>query len=447
MSESPGQQLPAGVRPAFFFAAFNALSFQIALGSPMLLFAKSLGASATVLGIIAGMMPLLVISQIPAADHIHRVGYKRFVQLGWGLRVGFVFVIALVPLATFLEAGNRLALLLALLFCFNLARGISSCAWLPWITGLVPEGVRGRYLSIDAALVNAGGIVALWLCAGLVGSDPAGWRFTAAFGISAVMGAISLCFLRRIPDVPVPAEPSGVGRVPWLAILRHPPFQKLLRVSVAWSLAYGGLTAFTVAFLKARAGLADGQILLITSAAFLGGLSCLWFIGPRLDRLGSKPVLTAAGLGWLVVLAGWVALAGGPFAVALVPVLVLQFLMGLLAVLAGLACSRLAMAIVPVMGRSHFFALYSVASNVTLGLAPIGWGLLIDAVGERRPNWLGLEWNAYTVFYAAAALAFALMLGLVRRLDEPQAVSTEAMLRELLVHSPRKFLARLWPRG
>ena len=50
----------------------------------MVLYAKSLGASATVLGIIAGMMPLLVIFQIPAANYIDRVGFKRFVYAGWG---------------------------------------------------------------------------------------------------------------------------------------------------------------------------------------------------------------------------------------------------------------------------------------------------------------------------------------------------------------------------
>src|SRR5688500_11573862 len=98
----------------------------------MILYAKSLGASATVLGIIAGMWPLLVIFQIPAAQHISRVGYKRFVYAGWGVRVCFIFAMALVPLAgKFLSAMNQLALLLVLLFGFNLSRGISSAGWLP----------------------------------------------------------------------------------------------------------------------------------------------------------------------------------------------------------------------------------------------------------------------------------------------------------------------------
>src|SRR5436190_8170810 len=135
---------PAGLHNAFLFSGFNALSYPLVLSSPMVLYAKTLGASATVLGIIVGMMPLLVIFQIPAANYIADVGYKRFVYGGWGIRVLFIFGMALVPLTrAFLDARNQLALLLMLLFCFNLSRGISSCAWLPWITQLVPANLRG----------------------------------------------------------------------------------------------------------------------------------------------------------------------------------------------------------------------------------------------------------------------------------------------------------------
>jgi hypothetical protein len=64
---------PPGLHHAYLFATFNAFSYQVVLNSPMVLYAKSLGASATVLGIIAGMMPLLVIFQIPAASYIPRL--------------------------------------------------------------------------------------------------------------------------------------------------------------------------------------------------------------------------------------------------------------------------------------------------------------------------------------------------------------------------------------
>lgn len=440
---------PKGLHHAFLFAAFNALSFQIVLSSPMVLYAKTLGASATVLGIIAGMMPLLVIFQIPAANYIARVGFKRFVYAGWGTRVLFIFAIALVPLTDrFLDTNNRLGLMLMLLFCFNLSRGISSCAWLPWITALVPPTRRGKYLSMDAGVQNLASFVTFLVAAACLAGHPGSLQFCALFGFSAVSGAISLSFLKRIPDAEMPEEiRTSRSGVPWLEMARYRPFSKLLWAVTGWSVAYGGMTAFTVSYLKVHAGLAEGRILLITSVAFLGGLSSLWFLGSRLDRLGSKPVLRFCFTAWVGVLAGWAGLAGGIIPFHLTSLLILQFLMGLLAALVQMSNTRLAMATIPVMGRNHFFAIYSVVNNVTLGVAPIAWGLIIDLVGKRSPTWLGMEWNRFTIFFAGAALATGATLVLARRLEEPQAVSMEELLREILIQTPQRVWMRLWPRG
>jgi MFS family permease len=379
----------------------------------------------------------------------------------------FIFGMALVPLTgSFLKAESRLALLLMLLFFFNLSRGISSCAWLPWITALVPSGLRGRYLARDQAVQNLASFLTFLIAAACLAGEwsqggrsnlapaevsagePRPWQFSSLFAFSAIMGAISLSFLKRIPDAELPEEiKASRGRVPWLEMSRYAPFKKLLRALVGYSMAYGGMTAFTVAFLKTEAGMTETNILLVTSVAFLGGLCSLWFLGSRLDRLGSKPVLTFCFAMWLAVLGGWISLSGGALPVRLSLVLLLQFLMGLLAALVQMSNTRLAMAVIPVMGRTHFFAIYSVVGNVTLGLTPIAWGLLIDAVGARAPVWMGLAWTRYTVFYAAASLVFLITLTLARLLDEPQAASMEELLREVLIQSPQRFWFRFWPRG
>jgi len=356
---------------------------------------------------------------------------------------------ALVPLtAVFLKAETRLALMLMLLFCFNLSRGISSCAWLPWITGLVPANLRGKYLARDAAVQNLASFFTFLIAAGCLTGESHSWQFSVLFAFSAVTGAVSLSFLKRIPDAEISEEArSSKAPMPWLEMARYRPFKRLLLTLIGYSTAYGGITAFTVAFLKTEIGMSETKILLVTSISFLGGLSSLWLLGSRLDRLGSKPVLTFCFGVWLAVLAGWVALSGGAVPARITLILVLEFLMGLLAALVQMSNTRLAMAVIPVMGRNHFFAIYSVLGNVTLGIAPIAWGLLIDAVGVRAPFCCGLYWNRYTVFFAAAALVFMVALGLARRLEEPEAASMEALLREILIHSPQRFWFRFWPRG
>lgn len=446
---SNSSRFPAGLHHAFWFGTFNAFSFQIVLSSPMFLYARRLDAGATVLGLIAGMMPLLVILQIFAAPYVARVGYRRFVYGGWSVRVMFIGLMAALPLlGGFLDPATRLSLLLAALFGFNCSRGISSCGWLPWITSLVPSGIRGRYLAVDAACVNLASFLVFVLAAFTLGSDPPEWRFAFLFAFSALMGAVSLKFLKRIPDVEVPPEERSSNQpVPWGAIVEFLPFQRLLWFAVGWAFAYGGVTVFIVAFLKHLGVFSEQQIMLITATTFLGALSSLWFLGERLDRLGSKPVLMLALSLGLLMLAGWTAVAGGAARPSLLLVSLLTMVAGLSGAVVQMANTRLVMAIAPKMGRSHFFALFSVVSNVSLGVAPMFWGLIIDLNRQLQGSLLGLDWNRFTLFFAAAGIVMGVSLWLARRLQEPQAAGTDTLLREVLIDSPQRLILRLLHRG
>ena len=167
---NPPTKLPPGTPNAFGFAAFNALSFQMVVGSPMILYAKGLGATATQLGLIAGMLPLLNVLQIPAARYVGRVGHKRFVLGGWSVRVGFIALMAAVPLSgRFLGQGGQLVAIMALLFLFNTSRGISACGWLPWITSIIPSSLRGKYLTRESAVANLASFGAFLLAGSITG--------------------------------------------------------------------------------------------------------------------------------------------------------------------------------------------------------------------------------------------------------------------------------------
>jgi len=440
---------PPGFHNAYLFAVFNAFSFQIILNSPMILYAKTLGASATELGIITGMMPLLVIFQIPASQYISKVGYRKFVFAGWGMRVAFIFAMAAVPLlGGFLSQRVQLSLLLLFLFGFNLSRGISSAAWLPWIASLVPEKVRGKYLARDAACVNIASCITFLLCAGCLGKDPKPWQFSILFGFSAVMGALSLNFLKKMPDAEV-RESQNEGRVPipWDEIKSHKPFRKLLLMVVVWSAIYGGMSAFVVAFMRSELGMPSDKILVITSVSFLGGLSSLWFLGARLDALGSKPViLFSMGL-WLFMLLGWILTAGKYLGANVSNLLLLQFLMGLGSSLINMANTRLAMTTIPEKWRDQFFAVFSVLSCLSMGLAPIGWGMLIDACSGKTFSWLGLEWNRFTIFFTAASVVLLISMILARRVHEPKAASMDELIREIFLHAPQRIWIRIWTRN
>jgi MFS family permease len=449
MAQSETSGMPAGVRNAYGFAACNALSFQMVIGSPMILYAKSLDASATVLGLIAGMLPLMNMLQIPAARFVGRVGHKRFVIGGWSVRICFIGLMVLVPLlGKSLGQGGQLAAILALLFFFNTSRGISACGWLPWITSIIPTAVRGRYLTSESGVSNLASFAAFMLAAAVLGRDPGGGQFAALFAFSAFAGVVSLTFLKRIPEDQDPQSLYNSATPVRLSLmLRDTAFRRLLWLTIFWSMSSGGLAAFSVAFLRESTALADGRILLLNSAAFVGGISTLLVLNRWLDRVGSRPVLIGTALFCSLSMLGWISLANGFLAASIPMVLALMFAMGLGGAAVNLAITRLAMATVPEIGRSHYFAVYSVIGSVVLGLSPILWGALVDSLRKVDPLALfGTAWVPFAVLFAGFAACFLLTAVAAWRVQEPESASLDQLLRHAMSRSRLRFWVRLWPR-
>ena len=196
---------------AFLFQIFNTSSFYLIMGLPMMLYFKKLGASATVLGVVAALGALMNIFQIPAARFVERVGYRTFVLRGWvsrSLMIGAVAFVVSLPLP--IDSSTRQILVLFLLFLFNIARGISLSGYLPWISAIVPESVRGRFLTTDQAASQTALLLTVAVTAWYlqVVNSPA--AFGALFGVSLLLGGIILRVFEKDPRCP---DFSGRTRV------------------------------------------------------------------------------------------------------------------------------------------------------------------------------------------------------------------------------------------
>lgn len=396
---------PDGVTNANWFGFFNAVSFQIFLGPPIILYAKSLGATATMLGVLASLAPLLTIFQIPAAHHLHRFGYRKFILAGWSTRNLCVFAVVAIPMLSFVGNGWKLALLLGLQFIFNALRGITGGAWLPWLTEILPEKIRARFLSRDQRFGQTGSLAALLFCGLVLQKDSQPWEFSAAFLISAIGGAASLFFLNRVPDAEEGESLKRSGtRVPWREIVTFPPFARLVVFNLLYTLTYGGLMAFTVAFLKGRVEFGDNKILFLMATSSVAGISAMGIIGRLLDAIGSKRLLRIALGLHVVFLAGWAVIASGLVTPTIAPIGVIFIVAGMAGPAFNLANVRLIMGVAPEMGRSHFFAFYTVITNLCLGFSPIVWGICLDAMKGIKvttgPHGC-FEWNRYSIYYVA----------------------------------------------
>ncbi len=430
-SPARGGPYPPGALHVNGFSFFNALSFQIVLGAPVILYAKGLGAGSLVLGVIAALTPLLTTLQLPAARFLHRVGYRRFILLGWGWRTLFTFFIALLPVLPGLPDLGRLALLIFALFCFNLLRGAASGAWLPWLTALIPEDVRGRFLSRDQGFMYVGCLAALLASALVMAGERAqAWQYAAVFLLSAVAALASLWFIRRVPDADSPEQMRrSAVPVPWRAMVAYRPFQRLLAFTLLYMAVIGGLGVFTVQYLAEREKFTEGTILLLSALGFIGALAGLPLAGRRIDATGSRPWLAAALVLLVGVITGWTLLAGEVFEARFWLVGLLNLAGGVSGALFNLANTRIIMGSMPEMGRNHFFALFTVATSLGLGGSPVTWGAMLDSLGTWQVVAGGLEWNRHTVYFAAAgvlALANLLAVAWLRENDRSAQAFDEA---------------------
>ena len=79
-------------RPALFFSLLNALAWQIAVGTPMILFAGQLGATPFQVGLAYSFIFILSPVQVLSTVLLPRYGFKAVMLGGWNVRTFFLLV-------------------------------------------------------------------------------------------------------------------------------------------------------------------------------------------------------------------------------------------------------------------------------------------------------------------------------------------------------------------
>ncbi len=436
--------MPKDIHNVYLYEMFNTASWSVVLGSPMLLYFQHLNASATILAIAACLAPFLNILQIPAAHFVEKVGYRKFVLSGWTTRSVVVVLMAGVAfLPDSVDRATRMILMLSFALIYNTLRGISVCGFLPWFTHIVPESRRGEFLAKDQLAGAVASIACLFLFGTLFYVHEAWYSFGILFSISAVSAFTSLTFLRRVPDVPVEKITVNPEPMPWREMLFYPPFFKYVRYNVIINMSLGAGGVFWVRYFRTALHLTESDILYVACYSNMITATGLFLVGKLIDRAGNKPALTVSGLLFIIHFSGLALVAAGiiPFNWTVLAILIA--ISGLGWSLWNLANVRTVMSIVPHMGRPHFLALYSVASNVTVGLIPLAWGPVMDYLNHWHLSWGLWDWNCFSFFYVILAMTLVVGLVALRSVVEPITMTWDEFMSELLVKTPSRSISRL----
>src|SRR5215207_1688092 len=153
----------------------QAIMVQLAGGVFLTGFALALGASSTVIGVIAGVPFMVKLSQLYLSWRIERVGHWRRSALeGALLSRAALLIAALAPLVVGPGAGAWV--LVAVISASALGATIFEMAFQTWMAELIPERSRGEFWGRRARVAGIAGLAASLVAA--FGVDRAGHNGT-----------------------------------------------------------------------------------------------------------------------------------------------------------------------------------------------------------------------------------------------------------------------------
>jgi MFS family permease len=258
-----------------------------------------------------------------------------------------------------------------------------------------------------------------------------------------VAAFISLFFLSRIPDVPVEKIAPNANPLPWREMFFYPPFFKYIRYNIVINMALGASGVFWVRFFRSFLHVTNSGTLLNNCASTISLAGAIFLIAPVIDRAGNRQVLFLSGMFFVIHFSGWGLVAAGVLPYSLGVIVWQALTSGCGGALWNLANVRAVMGIVPVMGRPHFLALYSVASSLTIAVIPLLWGPVVDGLEGWHVQWGFWNWNTFSIFYLVLVLTVAAGFILLREVPEPKSLPWNVFMRELLVETPSRAVSRL----
>ena len=200
-------------RHGIYFSYFNALNWQVAIGTPTVLFMQQLGANSFQVGLVFAWTFLLTPAQILSTTLLSRYGYKRLTMAGWGARsVCLLVPVGLSLLAPPTPVPWMINAMVVAMFCYCFLRAVGTSALTIWFYQLVPAELRGRYWTTEQLSAGVAVGLSLLVYALFFSVLPPYAAFILLYLI-AVLGALfAYQQLKKLPDVEKP-KPISLEKV------------------------------------------------------------------------------------------------------------------------------------------------------------------------------------------------------------------------------------------
>lgn len=397
-------------RPGLAFSFFNAITWQIALGTPMVLYAEQLGASTVVVGVVYSFVFLLTPLQVAATFLLPRFGFKRLMEICWLARS--FFLLPLIWLAWRAPPPGMswaIAIFMGCIFAFCLFRAIGSCSHVPWMYSILPESKRGSYFASEQLFSAVSSVSTLLACAYLfrvlTGYEALLWEFAAAFAGS----LLALFAMSRMPDGrrPKAARLDETWAVGKRYLTQPSTYRYYLVCHVLLATCVTALPPFAAYYLKSEMGVSSSLILLLATTQSLGVIGASLFMKQVIDKVGPRPVFMLALTGYIGLCGLWLAVVSG-LATGFGVLLLAYIAIGVSVCFWFSANLNYMPYLMDETDRPLMVSVNSSVVSLVSGLAPVAWGFALKMEGENGLPAMNTE--AFRLYFAILG---AVCLGLI----------------------------------
>ncbi len=414
-------------RPGLTFAFFNALAWQIGIGTPMVLFAEELGATPFQVGLAYSFVFVLTPLQIVSTALLPRYGFKALMLGGWRTRSFFLGVPAL--LAVLAMRGVESWMLGALIwsvFFFCVFRSIGAASGTSWFYAILPERLRGRYFASDQFVSAVAGVGTLLASAALFALLPVYAALLAQYAIALIGSTISYYSLKKLPDAERPTSISlrTVFRDTPRHLFKRSTFRSYVWLAVGCAILTTPIPPFSAYYLKVGPKLSTGQIMLFEVFRYTGVMVAAWVIRRRIDATGARPFFQLAlGLYAVVAAYWWFYLENGFGGIG--GVLAAYFLLGLGAATWAIANLNYLPKIISDEERTLAVSIHGAVTAFIGGLSPVVWGLFLRTGDDAARS---IDPHVFQWFFVTAIVGVLTLSSLLARLPEEKAQTVDPIL-------------------
>lgn len=403
-------------RHGIYFSYFNALNWQVAIGTPTVLFMQQLGANSFQVGLVFAWTFLLTPAQVFSTTLLSRYGYKRLTMAGWGARsVCLLVPVGLSLLAPPTPVPWMINAMVVAMFFYCFLRAVGTSALTTWFYQLVPAELRGRYWTTEQLSAGVAVGLSLLVYALFFTMLPPYAAFILLYLI-AVLGALfAYQQLKKLPDAEKP-KPISLEKVltetPRL-MMKPSLFRTYLWISVVFFAGITPLAPFAAYYLKTAAGVSAAEIILLTMLTYVGLIVANIAMRKHMDHIGAKPFFKAAFLSYALISAAWIVflLTGGK---AYWTLPLLFFLQGAGAGFWNSANLSYLVKILPEHDRALPVSIHGAVITFIGGCTPVLWGLFLKAPGDLP----SINVPVFAGYYVSLLVICVVLLFFVRRLPE-----------------------------